>query len=489
LTVVKPDRVVRENAKEFLSTGQGRFLLTIGTVPVLCAVLAGVGLLPASIFGLTAVLTWLIAAITVMYVGVVGYKVVLVAASMREPPAPHMRSLDSLPLRTYTILVPVYKEAAILGQLISNLDQLNYPRNLLQVLVLVEDDDDETITALADITLPDHFEIVLVPESFPRTKPKACNVGLAQAVGEYCVIYDAEDRTDPDQLLAAVEAFSTAPRDVVCVQAELQYFNPSTNVLTRWFAAEYACNFSLVLPGLTRLNAPVPLGGTSNHFRTRMLRDLGGWDGYNVTEDADLGMWIARARQRVAIIDSVTWEEANSRVGNWVRQRSRWIKGYIQTYLVHMRHPVLLLRQLGFRNFLSFQLVVGGTPLTLLANPVFWSLTAAYVVLGQQWVSDVFPTPVFYLGVTSMIVGNFATLWFQMAACMKRGLYPSVKWLLVVPAYWALMSIAAFKALSQLLNPRLRHHWEKTTHGLVIEEGAADRAHPLDIPAMNPAGT
>lgn len=482
MTVVRPDPVVRENAKEFLSKGQGRFLLTLASVLLVCPVLAAIGLLPASLFGLKAMLTWLIAVITVMYVGVIGYKSVLIAASMKEvPPPPSAGALDTVSFRSYTILVPLYKEAAMLGQLISNLDQLNYPRNLLQVLVLVEDDDDETINALAAFALPDHFEVVLVPESFPRTKPKACNVGLKRATGEYCVIYDAEDRPDPDQLLAAVEAFSRAPRDVVCVQAELQYFNPSTNVLTRWFAAEYACNFSLVLPGLTKLNAPVPLGGTSNHFRTGMLRDLGGWDGYNVTEDADLGIWIARAKRRVAIIDSVTWEEANSRVGNWVRQRSRWIKGYIQTYLVHMRHPVLLLRQLGLLNFLSFQFVVGGTPLTLLANPVFWGLTTAYVVFGQQWVSDVFPAPVFYLGVGSMIVGNFATLWFQMAACMKRGLYPSIKWLLVAPAYWALMSIAAFKAFSQLLKPSMRHHWEKTTHGLVVEDGTQDITHPIGV--------
>jgi glycosyltransferase XagB len=465
------DQLVRENAREVLSRGQGTFLVVLMTVFVLCPVLAGVGFLPTEIFGLTAMLTWLIAAVTLMYVGVIAYKTIIVIAAAREaPPKSTGTAVPDLNLPTYTILVPLYKEAAVLGQLISNLDEIHYPRELLQVLVLIEDDDQETIDAIAAISLPAHFDVVLVAESYPRTKPKACNVGLELATGEFCVIYDAEDRPDPDQLIRAVEKFDKAPRDIVCVQAELQYFNPSTNVLTRWFAAEYACNFSLVLPGLTRMGAPVPLGGTSNHFRTRMLKNLGGWDGYNVTEDADLGIWIARAGQRVSVIDSVTWEEANSRIGNWVRQRSRWIKGYIQTYLVHMRHPVLLWRELGTVNFFSFQFVVGGTPLTLLFNPVFWALTIAYFVFGQQWVSAVFPAPVFYLGIVSMLAGNFLTLWFQMAACMKRGLYPSVKWLLFVPFYWALMSLAAFKAFGQLLNPRLRHHWEKTTHGLVVDD-------------------
>ncbi|QNK83450.1 glycosyltransferase [Nakamurella sp. PAMC28650] len=465
--------LVREDASEFLSRAQRAILLMVIWVVAISIVSASLGILPARWFGLKAVLILLIALMTVSYVGVIWYKSMLVLRGAREPARRgSLRTLEEVSAARYTILVPLYKEAAVLSQLIMNLQSINYPHDKLQVLVLVEDDDLETITALGAIALPNYFEIVLVPESFPRTKPKACNVGLEHANGEFCVIYDAEDRPDPDQLWQALDAFARAPRKVVCVQAELQYFNPSTNVLTRWFAAEYALNFSLMLPGLTRSGAPVPLGGTSNHFRTAILRELGGWDGFNVTEDADLGIWIARAGLQVEMIDSVTWEEANSKPGNWIRQRSRWIKGYLQTYLVHMRHPITLGRQLGVRNFWSFQCMVGGTPLTLLVNPVFWLLTVAYVGFGQHWVSAVFPTPVLYLGVFSMIVGNLLTLWFQMAACMKRGLYPSVKWLLAVPAYWVLMSMAAFKALGQLLNPRLRHHWEKTTHGLVADEHA-----------------
>jgi cellulose synthase/poly-beta-1,6-N-acetylglucosamine synthase-like glycosyltransferase len=470
--------IARDTAAEVLSPGQARTLLGCGFVLVLLPILAAVDVLP-SVVDLRNVLAALVAVITTVYVVMIGYKTVLVLAGLRHgvesstPDSAWTRASASASvsavaaLPTYTILVPLYKEAAVLRSLIRNLSALDYPRDLLQVLLLIEEDDEETISGLATVELPAHCEIVMVPESFPRTKPKACNVGLARATGSLCVIYDAEDRPDPAQLRKAVDAFSLSSRATVCVQAELQYFNPATNVLTRWFAAEYACNFSLILPGLTRLGAPVPLGGTSNHFRTEDLRELGGWDEYNVTEDADLGIWIARHGWRVAVIDSVTWEEANSRTGNWVRQRSRWIKGYLQTYFVHMRHPYRLLRQLGPSGFLSFQCVVGGTPFTLLANPLFWGLTTAYVLFGQRWVSDVFPAPVFYLGIASMVIGNFLSLWYLMLACMKRGLYPSVKWVLAVPAYWALMSLAAAKAASQLMNPRLRHHWEKTTHGLI----------------------
>lgn len=464
---------VRDNAAEVLSRRQSQVLLAAGAVTLPLPLLAMVGWLP-QLFDLRDVLTAGVAVVTVIYVCIVSYKTVLIAAATRTRPQPAAAVIRRPgPLPTYTILVPLYKEAAILRQLVANLSALDYPPELQQVLLLVEDDDEETIAGLATLELPGHFEVLLVPESFPRTKPKACNAGLAQARGDFCVIYDAEDRPDPDQLRKAVAAFGTSSRAVACVQAELQYFNPATNVLTRWFAAEYACNFSLVLPGLTRLGAPVPLGGTSNHFRTDALRELGGWDEYNVTEDADLGMWIARRGLHVAVIDSVTLEEANSKVGNWVRQRSRWIKGYIQTYLVHMRHPVQLFKQLGPSGFFSFQCVVGGTPFTLLVNPLFWSLTIGYVVFGQRWVADVFPTPVFYFGIASMAIGNFLSLWYLMLACMKRGLYPSVKWVLIVPVYWVLMSLAAAKAASQLMNPKLRHHWEKTTHGLVVDDTGA----------------
>jgi len=463
----------RDNAREVMCAWQRLAVATLLIAVVLLPGLAWLQVAPPA-FGIRHVATLVIATFTAAYVLIIGYKTLLVLLGMRQRTAGSPSTSDKHRwVPTYTILVPLYKEAAVLRQLVANLSAIDYPTDRQQVLLLVEDDDEETLAGLRAVVLPEHFQVVEVAESFPRTKPKACNVGLMQATGELCVIYDAEDRPEPSQLHKAADAFASASRATVCVQAELQYYNPETNLLTRWFAAEYACNFSLILPALTRLRAPVPLGGTSNHFRTEVLRELGGWDEYNVTEDADLGMWIARSGLRVAVIDSVTWEEANSRPGNWIRQRSRWLKGYIQTYLVHMRHPFRLLRELGPAGFFSFQCVVGGTPFTLLANPVFWSLTIAYIAFSQRWVSDVFPAPVFYLGIASMVVGNLLSLWYLMLASMKRALYPGIKWLLIVPVYWAFMSLAAAKAAWQLMNPRLRHHWEKTTHGLIVDDARA----------------
>jgi cellulose synthase/poly-beta-1,6-N-acetylglucosamine synthase-like glycosyltransferase len=339
----------------------------------------------------------------------------------------------------------------------------------LQILLLIEEDDSETRLALRSTDLGEQFEVVLIPPSLPRTKPKALNVGLTMARGEFCVVYDAEDRPEPDQLRKAVAALRRLPDWVVCVQAELQYWNPWTNWLTRCFAAEYAVNFSLVLRGLDHFGLPIPLGGTSNHFRTDALRQLGGWDPFNVTEDADLGIRIARRGWGVRMLDSVTEEEANSQLYNWLRQRSRWIKGFYQTWLVHMRSPMRLWRDLGTRQFLSFQLTVGFFTFTTLINPVFWVLTGIYLATGPTHIQILFPPVALYAGLICLAFGNLLMVYYLMVGCMERGLYRAVRAMLAVPLYWALMSAAAYKAAWQLLRPSRRHFWELTNHGLVVD--------------------
>ncbi|MFB4285185.1 glycosyltransferase family 2 protein [Nonomuraea sp. MTCD27] len=234
--------------------------------------------------------------------------------------------------------------------------------------------------------------------------------------------------------------------------------NPWTNWLTRRFAAEYAAHFSLVLRGLDRYRLPIPLGGTSNHFRADARLALGGWDTYNVTEDADLGIRIARRGWDVRMMVSVTEEEANSRLGNWIRQRSRWIKGYLQTWLVHTRHPLRLWRELGTRRTLAFHLTMGLPTLTTLANPFFWALTLLYLCTGTRYVQALFPPASLYRGAAAMVIGNFLMIYCMMAGCLERRLFSAVRAMLSIPLYWALMSVAAYKALFQLLRPGRRHY-------------------------------
>jgi len=270
------------------------------------------------------------------------YKFFLIARALRhdlELPVSQedTLSLDPRSLPVYTILVPLYREAAVVGKLVDSIAHLDYPPTKLDVKLLVEEDDDETLAKLGELDLPPYFKLVVVPDSMPKTKPKACNYGLIQAEGKYVVIFDAEDRPDRDQLKKIVFAFERAEKRIVCIQCKLNYFNRTQNVLTRWFTAEYSHWFDLLMPGLDAADAPIPLGGTSNHFIREKLIELGAWDPYNVTEDADLGIRLHKAGYKTAIIDSTTFEEANSDLYNWIRQRSRWVKGYIQTWLLHNR--------------------------------------------------------------------------------------------------------------------------------------------------------
>ncbi|WP_300406071.1 glycosyltransferase [Nocardioides sp.] len=372
-------------------------------------------------------------------------------------------ALDERHLPIYTILVPLYKEAGIVPRLVRDINALDYPRTRLDVKLLCEEDDLETIDKIRELALPPHFHLVVVPDSQPKTKPKACNYGLQLSTGAFCVIFDAEDRPDPDQLKKALIAFDAVPDNVVCMQGKLNHFNQDQNMLTSWFANEYSMHFELILPAMGASESPIPLGGTSNHFKTQTLRELGAWDPFNVTEDADLGMRLHREGYRTAMIDSTTLEEANSNVGNWIRQRSRWNKGYFQTWLVHMRHPLQLLRQTGFKGFVSFNLTMGSA-FVLLMNPIFWALTTIYVLTQWGFIESIFPSLVFYAASLMLFVGNFIFIYLNVAGSLQRGEFGLTRTAMLSPLYWGLMSYAAWKGFIQLFtNP---FYWEKTEHGL-----------------------
>lgn len=422
-----------------------------------------------------ATLETLVSLAIVAYLASGGYKIYVLYESARHG-APAYEPVDTADedLPRYSILVPLFREAAVLPGLLDALRALDYPPERLEVLLLLEEDDEETIAACRERRLPEHIRPLVVPPGYPRTKPRACNHGLAAATGEYVVIYDAEDRPAPDQLRQALAAFAAAPPEVICQQAKLGYYNQRQNLLTRFFTIDYANWFDGILPGLTWLSAPIPLGGTSNHFRAEALSELGGWDPYNVAEDADLGIRLSRRGYRTAIFDSVTWEEANCRVGSWIRQRSRWVKGYMQTFLVHTRRPRLLRRQLGTTNTLSFVALVGGTPLGSLLNPIFWALGILYYVTRSTAVEALFPTPIYYMGLACLLIGNFIFIYMNLFTAVRWGYDDLAKWALLSPLYWILLSVASYVALYELI--RRPHHWQKTTHGLVSEPGSSPAA-------------
>jgi cellulose synthase/poly-beta-1,6-N-acetylglucosamine synthase-like glycosyltransferase len=375
------------------------------------------------------------------------------------------RAVPDCDLPSYSVLVPAFHEPEVCERLIGNLRRLEYPADRLEILLLLEEDDDETIDAATEIIGgDDDVRIVLVPNSQPRTKPKALNYGLTVSRGSIITIFDAEDRPDPLQLRKAAMALAAAPAEVACLQAKLAFFNPTQNLITKWFAIEYDMWFSQLLPGLAQLDAPIPLGGTSNHFRRQVLLELNAWDPFNVTEDADLGVRMRRFGYRSGVIDSVTEEEANSDFINWVKQRSRWYKGYAQTLLVHLRQPGLLYRELGLKEFLLFLLFVGGTPLLSLLNPIFWTLTALWWIGHPVFIGRLFPTGVYFAGLICWIAGNFIFAYMCMLSVRDRSKSKLRVAALLIPLYWVMMAMASVKAALQLLIAP--SYWEKTTHGL-----------------------
>ncbi|WP_344752120.1 glycosyltransferase [Gryllotalpicola koreensis] len=370
--------------------------------------------------------------------------------------------IDELPM--YTVLVPVFREANVVAQLIANLGELDYPRHKLEILVLVEEEDHETRDAVTAADPPFNFRILSIPKGTPQTKPRACNVGLAVATGELLVIYDAEDIPEPDQLKKAYLAFQRGDEDLVCVQAALAYFNDTENPLTRMFTLEYGFWFYYMLSGLDAARLPIPLGGTSNHFKVAALRELGGWDPYNVTEDADLGIRASALGYRVGIINSTTMEEANNAIPSFIRQRSRWIKGYLQTSIVHARQPRRLVREIGWVSFLSFVLLVAGTPITFLGVIPSFVITFVSIWLTHENPADLVPAWVMWVMLFNFTVGNAVMIYVNMMGPFKRGRYYLVPWAILNPLYWVLHSIAAYKAVWQLITRP--HYWEKTEHGL-----------------------
>jgi len=415
------------------------------------------------------------------------FKLVLIHRSLENPRVmsvePRRDAAGDWELPVFTILVPLYHEARVVAQLVDGIARLDYPHARLDVKLLLEEDDVETLEALEELSLPRCFEAILVPDMGPPGKPRACNEGLRRARGDYLVIYDAEDRPETDQLRKVVAAFDRVSADVVCLQAKLNYFNRKQNLLTRWFTAEYSMWFDLLLPGLRSLDIAIPLGGTSNFFITDRLRELGGWDAYNVTEDADLGLRLHEYGWRTAILDSTTYEEASSRSYNWIRQRSRWIKGYLHTYLIHTRHPVRTYRAIGGKAFTAFHLFFAGAVAIPLVNPVYWAMTILWYVWHPAIITALFPAPVFFVGTLALFLGNLAFTMTHVWGAVARGHHSDVKWALLSPIYWLLISIAAWRGVIQLLHKP--HHWEKTEHGFFLlpdvsprAKGAPDAAGP-----------
>lgn len=376
------------------------------------------------------------------------------AAALTPRPARPVQPVRDVDLPRYTVIAPLYREAAIAPDLVAALRALDYPRDRLQALIVLESDDSETWDALAALPLPAFIQVLAAPPGYPRTKPRACNIALERATGELVTIYDAEDRPDPGQLREAAARFAAAPPRLACLQAPLR-IDADRRLLPAQFALEYAVQFEVLLPALARIGAPFPLGGTSNHFRASVLRALGGWDSWNVTEDADLGFRLAAEGYAMDVLDRPTFEAAPESLADWIPQRTRWVKGYMQTFGVQSRQPP------HWRTGAApaFAVTLGSAiAAAFLHGPLIaWALIATVLGLaedGRPW-----------LGLSDglLLAVGWAGAGFAGTVGLRRaGLPIRPRDLLLLPLYWPLHSLAAGHALVQLLDRPF--HWDKTPH-------------------------
>jgi glycosyltransferase XagB len=372
---------------------------------------------------------------------------------------------QALPI--YTIFVPLFREAEMLPGLLRALGRLDYPADRLDVKIILEESDHATRDALSQFRLMKQFEVIIVPAGGPQTKPRALSYALHFARGELATVYDAEDVPNPQQLRQAAGIFAAGSPRLACLQARLTFAHAS-NWLSRHMLIEYAALFDVLLPVLGQQGWPIPLGGTSNHFRVDILRKIGGWDPFNVTEDADLGIRLARCGFAVDVFSATTVEEANTSLGNWMRQRSRWIKGWMQTAIVHTRHPRRLYRELGFTRFAVLHLQLVSMVASPLVHPVFlvligWKLLP---IAGAPGAPDALASLALGFGAVVFIAGYGAAMATQIKGIRLRRLDALLPLVATLPFYWLLISAASWMAVWEFI--RRPYHWNKTQHGLTM---------------------
>ena len=426
-------------------------IATVGAVAILAFLLSVADF--EVLRALSSVILWLIfsASVTLRSMAAIARGLEIQPSELTEEELPN-----------YTVVVALYREASVVEDLVKAIDTLDYPKDKLDIKLVVERRDVETLGRIVELRLPSRYEVIVAPSGEPQTKPRALNIALSSAQGELIVVYDAEDVPAPGQLRLAASRFAV-DKDLDCLQARLAIRNHGESWLSKLFAIEYAVLFDVINPGLCALNLPIPLGGSSNHFRVRSLVGVGAWDEWNVTEDADLGIRLARFGYRVKTLDSDTWEEAPYEFGNWFRQRVRWQKGWMQTFIVHSRRPIFFWRDLGPRRTVAATTLVVGAIFGCLFWPTFAVGTILRVVsVGQDamspWreMSDVFTYILALSGVWTILLP-------AVIAARIRCLNVPTSMFLLLPVYYLLVSAATWTAILDLaLRP---HYWAKTAHG------------------------
>ena len=407
-----------------------------------------------------------------LYLGLMVFKIIVIYNALKKPfvdfSKEEIQAITDEELPVYSILIPLRQEAEVIPQIIRAMTAIDYPANKLDIIITLEEYDHETRQAIEDANPPAQFKTLILPDVMPKTKPKALNVAFPHTKGEFLVIYDAEIVPEPDQLKKAYLAFRKNP-DVSVYQTRQDHYNPDQSLITRLFNSEFSFHFDMYMPGLIKMGLPLPLAGHSTHFRRKALADVGAWDPYNVTEDADVGIRLARAGHKVDILNSRSTEEATTSINAWINQRSRWIKGFIQTAIVHLRHPLRTKNELGgWGKAIALLVLVPSSVFMNISNLLFWGLLITWFALRPEWISELYPAPLLYLSFFTFVTGTTTFTYLNLVASYNRERFSIVKYGLLSPFYWILLAYASVKGAAQLIiNP---YHWDKTKHGQHLTE-------------------
>ena len=411
-------------------------------------------------WALSIVMLWAAATLT-LTIGIKG--VGFIAQIAHTPPAPPSQT-RGFRLPQVSVMVPLLHEQEIAGALIKRLEKLTYSKSLLEIVLVLEASDTITRATISRTQLPDWIRVIEVPVAKGlTTKLRALNYALDFCRGSIVGVWDAEDVHKPDQIEKVVTHFDQSPDNVVCLQGVLDFYNPSENWISRCFTIEYATWWRVVLPGIAKLGFVIPLGGTTLFFKRNALEQLGRWDAHNVTKDADLGVRLARHSYVTELIPTVTYEEENCRPWRWVRQRSRWLKGFIITYCVHMRDPKRLMRDLGFKRIMGLQMIFLATFSQFAFAPVLWSFWIT--IFGYTHpIQNVLDETAILALILLFFIAEILTIAMSMTAVCAPNRRHLMKWVLTMPLYFTLGTLASYKALYEMIVTPF--YWDKTEHGV-----------------------
>ncbi len=403
--------------------------------------------------------------IAVIQFALIVFKVYVVSITFRLPPQPPkgLSDEDKKDLPVISVILPVYKEKEVLPQLCQRMADMDYPADKLDLIFIFESGDDETINAFVQLEKPAHFKGLVSPDVQPKTKPKALNVALRETRGEFLVIFDAETLPETDQFMKAMAAFKYSPQ-LDYVHCRIDVYNANTNWLTKMYTAEFAFFYNFFLPGLATVKSPTPISGHSVYFRREQLIKVGGWDAYNLAEDCDIGIRMFRnGYKNASVLDSASWEQSTTTLGDWIKQRTRWMQGFVQTSMVNLRFPALLWKDLGgLRNVLMFMFHVPGGVFLNGLNLVQWMMLAFWYATNDPIIQTIFTDILLYLSVLSFFLANLMFTYFNLLGLYHRKYYSFVGLALFSPIYWLFLSYATLRSILRFF--RQESTWDKTNH-------------------------